>query len=106
VNFILKIEFRNSSVHSIIFLPIYFLGYVPVVNRGQKDIQNTKSIKKALDDEKQFFESHPAYSSKAQYCGTPFLARKLNLVITFLLFFLKIFKKKTKNFKDFNASYS
>jgi len=56
------------------------LGYVPVVNRGQKDINSSKSIKKALDDERQFFENHPAYASKAQYCGTPFLARKLNLV--------------------------
>ena len=68
-------------------------GYVPVVNRGQKDINSAKSIKKALDDERQFFESHPAYASKAQYCGTPFLARKLNLVcplafLSFLLFLL------------------
>lgn len=57
------------------------LGYVPVVNRSQKDITDNKNIKKALDDEKNFFENHPAYASKAQYCGTPFLARKLNLIL-------------------------
>ncbi|KAI3653434.1 hypothetical protein MP228_001381 [Amoeboaphelidium protococcarum] len=57
------------------------LGYVPVVNRGQRDIENKKTINAALDAEKKFFESHQAYSSKAQYCGTPFLARKLNLIL-------------------------
>ncbi|RKP18850.1 hypothetical protein ROZALSC1DRAFT_29493 [Rozella allomycis CSF55] len=57
------------------------LGYVPVVNRGQKDIDSKKTISHALEHEKQFFEGHPAYSSKAQYCGTPFLARKLNMIL-------------------------
>lgn len=56
------------------------LGYIPVVNRGQKDIERSKSIHAALEAEKKFFETHPAYSTKAQYCGTPFLARKLNAV--------------------------
>jgi dynamin 1-like protein len=57
------------------------LGYVPVVNRGQRDIDNNKSIQVALDGEKRFFENHPSYKSKAQYCGTPFLSRKLNLIL-------------------------
>lgn len=71
------------------------LGYVPVVNRGQRDIEQKKRIQLALDAEKQFFENHPAYRSKAQYCGTPFLARKLNMVKnTFFILFL-----------DFDASY-
>ncbi|EPX70528.1 dynamin family protein Vps1 [Schizosaccharomyces octosporus yFS286] len=57
------------------------LGYVPVINRGQKDIEGKKSIRLALDAEREFFESHPSYSTKAQYCGTPFLARKLNMIL-------------------------
>ncbi|CAO3685670.1 unnamed protein product [Rhizopus stolonifer] len=57
------------------------LGYVPVVNRGQRDIENKKSIQRALDAERDFFENHSAYKSKAQYCGTPFLARKLNTIL-------------------------
>ena len=57
------------------------LGYVPVVNRGQRDIDNKKKISVALEAEKNFFENHPAYRSKAQYCGTPFLARKLNMIL-------------------------
>ena len=58
----------------------FYIGYVPVVNRGQRDIDSKKSISKALDNERDYFENHPSYRSKAQYCGTPFLARKLNMV--------------------------
>ncbi|KAI0694150.1 Dynamin central region-domain-containing protein [Cerioporus squamosus] len=57
------------------------LGYVPVVNRGQRDIDQNKSIATALEAERKFFETHPSYSNKAQYCGTPFLARKLNVIL-------------------------
>lgn len=52
-----------------------------MVNRGQRDIDNRKTIISALEAEKNFFESHPSYANKAQYCGTPFLSRKLNLVL-------------------------
>lgn len=56
-------------------------GYIPVINRGQKDIEQHKTIRAALQDERNFFETHPSYSSKAQYCGTPYLARKLNSIL-------------------------
>lgn len=56
------------------------LGYVPVVNRGQRDIENKRPIAYALEHEKNYFEGHRAYRNKASYCGTPYLARKLNLV--------------------------
>ncbi|CEP21114.1 VpsA [Cyberlindnera jadinii] len=56
-------------------------GYVPVINRGQKDIEQKKTIRAALLDEKKFFENHPSYSSKAHYCGTPYLAKKLNSIL-------------------------
>ncbi|KAF4585593.1 vacuolar sorting protein 1 [Ophiocordyceps camponoti-floridani] len=57
------------------------LGYVPVVNRGQRDIDNKKAISIALEAEKAFFENHKAYRNKSSYCGTPYLARKLNLIL-------------------------
>ncbi|KZO95750.1 VpsA protein [Calocera viscosa TUFC12733] len=57
------------------------LGYVPVVNRGQRDIDQQKPIAAALEFERRFFENHPAYSSKAAFCGTPFLARRLNTIL-------------------------
>lgn len=56
-------------------------GYVPVINRGQKDVTSNKSIKAALEYEKQFFESHASYRAKAQYCGTPYLAKRLNGIL-------------------------
>lgn len=56
-------------------------GYVPVINRGQKDIENHKTIRAALEDERRFFENHSSYSSKAQFCGTPYLAKKLNNIL-------------------------
>ncbi|KAH9948115.1 Dynamin central region-domain-containing protein [Amylocystis lapponica] len=57
------------------------LGYVPVVNRGQRDIESNKPISSALEHEREYFENHPSYKGKAQYCGTPFLARKLNVIL-------------------------
>ncbi|KAG0345744.1 vacuolar protein sorting-associated protein 1 [Podila humilis] len=57
------------------------LGYVPVVNRGQRDIDTKKSIARSLEGERSFFENHLAYRSKAQFCGTPYLARKLNMIL-------------------------
>jgi vacuolar protein sorting-associated protein 1 len=57
------------------------LGYVPVVNRGQRDIDNKKAITAALENEKTFFENHRAYRNKSSFCGTPYLARKLNLIL-------------------------
>lgn len=62
------------------------LGYVPVVNRGQRDIDTGRAISSALEGERNFFDSHSSYSSRAQYCGTPFLAKKLNIVCLFLTF--------------------
>lgn len=57
------------------------LGYVPVVNRGQRDIEARKAVSAALEAEKEFFQNHSSYRSKAQYCGTPYLARKLNTIL-------------------------
>lgn len=57
------------------------LGYVAVINRGQKDIENRKLIRAALEDEERFFSNHPLYKMKAQYCGTQFLAKRLNQIL-------------------------
>ncbi|CDZ97283.1 dynamin gtpase [Phaffia rhodozyma] len=57
------------------------LGYVPVVNRGQRDIDQKTAISAALEAERNFFENHQSYKNKAQYCGTPYLARRLNTLL-------------------------
>eukprot|EP00732_Lithocolla_globosa_P002005 Lithocolla_globosa_v1_NODE_1173_length_2812_cov_7.424374.p1 type:complete len:702 gc:universal NODE_1173_length_2812_cov_7.424374:2180-75(-) len=80
-----KIDIMDEGTHVLEILagrviPLR-LGYVPVVNRSQKSIDNHSTIKQALQAEKAFFENHPAYATKAQYCGTPFLSRKLNIIL-------------------------
>ena len=63
--------------------------------RDDKETRLTENFSEQLFEntsQKNFFENHPAYRSKAQYCGTPFLARKLNMVFLVLII-------------DFNASY-
>ena len=57
-------------------------GYIGVVNRSQKDIDNSKQIQEALDDEKKFFLSHPAYRSMADRQGTSYLQKALNQQLT------------------------
>ena len=52
------------------------LGFIPVVNRSQEDIDNNKKITHALEAEEEFFKKH--FSSVANQCGTPHLAQTLH----------------------------
>lgn len=56
-------------------------GYIGVVNRSQKDIDGKKDIKAALEAERKFFLSHPAYRHMAEKMGTPRLQQVLNQVM-------------------------
>ncbi|KAF9319667.1 vacuolar protein sorting-associated protein 1 [Linnemannia elongata] len=62
------------------------LGYVPVVNRSQRDIDMGKSISQSLKEELSFFENHSAYKIKSQYCGISFLSWKLALIMRHQIF--------------------
>ncbi|CAJ0958070.1 unnamed protein product, partial [Mesorhabditis belari] len=53
-------------------------GYIGVVNRSQKDINEKKNIKYCLDQEKKFFAQHPAYRHLTNKHGTPYLQQALN----------------------------
>ncbi|XP_029939369.1 dynamin 3a isoform X2 [Salarias fasciatus] len=57
-------------------------GYIGVVNRSQKDIDGKKDIQTALEEEKNFFLSHPAYKHMAERMGTLYLQRTLNQHLT------------------------
>lgn len=57
------------------------LGFVPVINRSQNDIENKKDIKQALEDEKSFFQNHPSYKKNSSYCGTAYLVSKLHNIL-------------------------
>ena len=53
------------------------LGYVGIINRSQKDIEQNKSIKDHLASEAKFISAHPVYS-QLKNVGTPQLGRFLN----------------------------
>lgn len=55
-------------------------GYIGVVNRSQKDIDGKKDITAALQAERKFFLSHPAYRHLADRMGTAYLQKALNQV--------------------------
>jgi dynamin 1-like protein len=57
------------------------LGFIGVVNRSQQDIASNKPISEALERERNFFASHPAYRSIANRCGTQHLAKMLNQIL-------------------------
>ena len=56
------------------------LGFIGVVNRSQQDINMEKPMAAALDSEKEFFATHPAYRNIAHKQGTKYLAKALNQV--------------------------
>jgi vacuolar protein sorting-associated protein 1 len=57
------------------------LGFVPVVNRSQTDIEKGKEIAAALRDEEKFFSLHSSYKKNRLYCGTPYLVIKLHNIL-------------------------
>lgn len=57
------------------------LGYVGVVNRGQRDIDTGKSIREAQRREAEFFRSHATYKHMMQRCGTPVMTKNLNQIL-------------------------
>ncbi|KAJ5076060.1 dynamin related protein 1 isoform a [Anaeramoeba ignava] len=54
------------------------LGFIPVVNRSQKDLNQKISIQKSLENEKNFFETHNQYKQIAYKCGTKYLSEQLS----------------------------
>lgn len=56
-------------------------GYIAVVNRSQKDIQDNVSIRQALKKEQAYFQSHPKYRTVLSKCSTVNLTRSLNHVL-------------------------
>ena len=54
------------------------LGFIGVVNRSQQDINTEKPMTAALDSEREFFGTHPAYKNIAHKQGTKYLTKTLN----------------------------
>ncbi|KAJ6232088.1 vacuolar protein sorting-associated protein [Anaeramoeba flamelloides] len=58
-------------------LPLRY-GYVPVVNRSQKQVDNNITVKKAIKLEKKYFQNHPSYQGISDRCGTKYLSKTLS----------------------------
>jgi len=56
-------------------------GYIAVINRSQKDIQDGLPIRKGILKEQKFFQSHPKYRTMLAKCGTSNMARTLNQML-------------------------
>ena len=56
------------------------LGFIGVINRSQREIEEGKSLKDALDKEEEFFQTSPVYKGIAHRNGTRYLAKTLNQV--------------------------
>jgi hypothetical protein len=56
-------------------------GFVPVVCRSQKDIQESMPIQDGISRERAFFERHYAYRAMAARCGTAYLTRVLSYML-------------------------
>nr|XP_042899286.1 dynamin-1 isoform X4 [Parasteatoda tepidariorum] len=52
-------------------------GYVGVVNRNQKEIEEGKDFEYILKKEKEFFQNHPAYKHLKHKMGIPYLIQML-----------------------------
>lgn len=58
------------------------LGYVGVKGRSQEDIKNKMKVADSLEKEKEWFASHPAYSTLPPgTCGTEALSSKLSKIM-------------------------
>lgn len=58
------------------------VGVAGVRNRSQADIKAGKSVQACLEDEKNYFQSHPLYGHMSnQYFGIPSLVEKLTRVL-------------------------
>ena len=72
----------NTSPLSFLYLlTLLHSGYVAVVNRSQKDINDELPIRQGLLKEQKFFQSHPKYRDILSKCGTVNLARSLNQIL-------------------------
>lgn len=58
-----------------------FRGYIAVVNRSQRDIDQNVSIRNGLMRETEFFQNHPKYRNMLNHCGTTNLAVILNKML-------------------------
>jgi dynamin 1-like protein len=77
-----KLDLMDSGTDAMAILKGHVVplrrGFIAVVNRSQKDINDRKNIVDAREAEARYFQTHPVYSQIAPMCGTEFLTKTLN----------------------------
>jgi len=82
IGVITKLDLMEENTHCLEALEgkLYKLklGYVGVVSRSQKDLDNKKSVHDAVEDEKAFFRKHKVYGKFHEKLGIDFLTKELS----------------------------
>jgi len=85
IGVITKIDLMDAGTDAIELLQgtIYplKLGYFGVKCRSQLNINQRISIAQALENEAEFFNTHPVYSQNSSKMGIPYLTRSLNRIL-------------------------
>ncbi len=61
-------------------IPLRF-GFIGVVNRSQKNIEERLPIREAQAQEQAFFDGHPSYSNMSNRLGIPYLSKTLSVTL-------------------------
>ena len=79
----LDIMDKGTNARDILMNKVYPLkyGYIGVVNRSQKDIDDNKPMSKVIEEEHRFFVTTPEYNDLADQCGYSYLASTLNSIL-------------------------
>ena len=56
-------------------------GFIGVVNRSQKNIEERLEIKEAQKAEQEFFDGHPSYANMSNRLGIPYLSKTLSVTL-------------------------
>jgi len=74
---------KGTNARDVLLNKVYplKLGYIGVVNRSQKDIDDNKPMEKVIEAERRFFVTSNDYKDIADQCGYSFLASTLNQIL-------------------------
>ena len=61
--------------------PLGCAGFIGVVNRSQKNIEERLEIKEAQKAEQEFFDGHPSYANMSNRLGIPYLSKTLSVTL-------------------------
>eukprot|EP01048_Picozoa_sp_COSAG05_P026013 COSAG05_NODE_6892_length_886_cov_1.088945_2_plen_157_part_00 len=70
----------NGTVLCGVFAQLRF-GFIGVINRSQKSIDEAQRIEESLKAEAEFFGTHPSYANMSSRLGIPYLTKTLSTTL-------------------------